>query len=106
MEENNSDIKPDSGQDISKTETSTDDFAEEIEAMEHEEEDNEIIKGLGDSINKQVAMDIEPLLPETVEEKGTAVAVKEETAAAPEESKGFVGFLKRIPRWIYILSGC
>ena len=45
-------------------ETEEDDFAEELLEMEHEEADNEIIEGLGESINKQVALEIEPLVPE------------------------------------------
>ena len=107
MEENNNEIKPDPEKETpTEEETAGDDFAEEMEAMEHDARDDEIIEGLGDSINKQVAMDIEPLLPEKVEETGTAVAEVQEAAAEPEEErKGFIGFIHRIPRWIYILSG-
>ena len=35
-----------------------DDFAEDIEALEHESEDEEIMKNLTDSINRQVEIDL------------------------------------------------
>lgn len=70
------------------SEVEEDDFADELLEMEHEEADNEIIEGLGESINKQVALEIDPLVPE-------------EPAGGPDGS----GFFKKIPKWAYITGG-
>ena len=42
----------------------SEEFADELAEIEHEAEDNELIKNLGDSINKQVEMEIGELVPE------------------------------------------
>lgn len=82
------------------SEDPTEDFAEELEEMEHEAEDNELIKTLGESINKQVELELEPLVPDGTEE------VPESEPDSPEEPpKGFRGFIKRVPTWIYIVTG-
>ena len=85
-------------------ETEEDDFAEELLEMEHEEADNEIIEGLGESINKQVALEIEPLVPE---EPSDAPGGSGSDGGDEEkkEKKGILGFLSKIPKWAYIVGG-
>ena len=81
-----------------------DDFAEELLEMEHEEADNEIIEGLGESINKQVALEIDPLVPEGP--SGDPDGPKgDDDKKEKEEKKGILGFLSKVPKWIYIVSG-
>jgi len=82
-------------------ENNNNDFAEELDEMEHEAEDNELIKSLGDSINKQVEMEMEPLVPEVQDQNSSS---GNEGEPPEEEKKGLIGILGKIPKWIYILS--
>lgn len=81
-----------------------DDFADELLEMEHEEADNEIIEGLGESINKQVALEIDPLVPEEPA-GGPDGSGSNGNGEDKEEKKGILGFLKKIPKWAYITGG-
>ena len=77
----------------------SDDFAEELEEMDHEAEDNEIIKNLGDSISRQTEMEIGSL---GLDDEGSE---GEDDNLEKEERKGIIGFLLKVPRWIYITLG-
>lgn len=97
MEAANEDSAETSGKSVDE---GSDDFAEELAEMEHEAEDNEIIKNLSESINKQVELEIGGSLeaegsdePENPEEE------------PKEEKKGIIGFFFKIPKWIYITLG-
>lgn len=78
----------------------SEEFADELAEIEHEAEDNELIKNLGDSINKQVEMEIGELVPE---ENAQDSSNGEESEKL--ERKGFIGFLCKVPKWIYITLG-
>ncbi|MBR4344830.1 MAG: LCP family protein [Lachnospiraceae bacterium] len=80
-----------------------DDFAEEIDEIEHESEENELIEGLGESINKQVALEIDPLVPDNNDIDGSSP--EGNTEDNQNEKKGIWGFISKIPRWAYIVSG-
>ena len=87
------------------SETEEDDFAEELLEMEHEEADNEIIEGLGESINKQVALEIEPLVPEEASGAPDGPGSEDGNGEEKEEKKGILGFFSKIPKWAYIVGG-
>lgn len=78
----------------------SEEFADELAEIEHEAEDNELIKNLGDSINKQVEMEIGELVPE----ENAQDSSNGEESEKPER-KGFIGFLCKVPKWIYITLG-
>lgn len=76
-----------------------DDFAEEIEAFEHEKEDEEIMKNLSESINRQVEID---LVNRSINDDGA----KQNVADAIETEKNPVkAFWKKLPKWSKVLSG-
>ena len=75
----------------------SEEFADELSEIEHEAEDNEIVKSVSASIKDQVDQEIEAAA-ESAENP-------EPTDEEKEEKKGIAGFLSRIPKWIYILAG-
>ncbi|MBO4510807.1 MAG: LCP family protein [Lachnospiraceae bacterium] len=75
----------------------SEEFADELSEIEHEAEDNEIVKSVSASIKDQVDQEIEAAA-ENAENP-------EPTDEEKEEKKGIAGFLSRIPKWIYILAG-
>ena len=75
----------------------SEEFADELSEIEHEAEDNEIVKSVSASIKDQVDQEIEA----AAENAENPEATDEEK----EEKKGIAGFLSRIPKWIYILAG-
>lgn len=81
------------------------DFADELLEMEHEEADNAIIEGLGDSINRQVELEMTPLVPDGPSDAPEGPEGGEPASEEKKEKKGVLGFLAKIPKWIYIMAG-
>lgn len=75
----------------------SEEFADELSEIEHEAEDNEIVKSVSASIKDQVDQEIEAAAEETPEEQ--------ETVEEKEEKKGVAGILAKIPKWMYITLG-
>lgn len=75
---------------------SADDFAEDIEALEHESEDEEIMKNLTDSINRQVEIDLVNRSIQNDDAKQTVNEVIE------HDETPVRAFLKKIPKWLKI----
>ena len=84
---------------------SENDFADELLEMEHEEADNAIIEGLGDSINRQVELEMAPLVPDGPSDAPEGPEGGEPASEEKKEKKGVLAFLAKIPKWIYIMAG-
>jgi len=76
----------------------SEEFADELHEIEHEAEENEIAQSVSNSIKDQLDEEI-------ASAKAESEAVSEGETEEKEEKKGIIGFLSKVPKWIYIALG-